>query len=134
MAAGREHEADDADGSGAGAAWRVRPLGARRGEPRQFVVWWSAYLLVSSILAMGGMGFIGLAGYEVFRPAVQILLTMTAVGLAVLWPMVRRRSGAAGQDPSRRFGSMPWRCSFRGWPCWRRSACRGWPVGRRRWG
>ncbi len=61
----------------------------RRGEPRQFVVWWSAYLLVSSMLAMGGMGFIGLAGYEVFRPAVQILLTMTAVGLSVLWPMVR---------------------------------------------
>ena len=61
----------------------------RRGEPRQFVVWWSGYLLVSSILAMGGMGFIGLAGYEVFRPAVQILLTMTAVGLAILWPMVR---------------------------------------------
>lgn len=61
----------------------------RRGEPRQFVVWWSAYLLVSSILAMGGMGFIGLAGYEIFRPAVQILLTMTAVGLAILWPMVR---------------------------------------------
>ncbi len=61
----------------------------RRGEPRQFVVWWSAYLLISSILAMGGMGFVGLAGYEVFRPTVQILLTMTAVGLAILWPMVR---------------------------------------------
>lgn len=61
----------------------------RRGEPRQFVVWWSGYLLLSSMLAMGGMGFIGLAGYEVFRPAVQILLTMLAVGLAVLWPMVR---------------------------------------------
>ena len=101
----------------------------RRGEPRQFVVWWSAYLLVSSMLSLGGMGFIGLVGYEVFRPATIILLAMAGLGIGTLWPMVRL-SQAAPSDAAGAFAldgfvvavpalvvlaaqSMPW---MAGWP------------------
>jgi hypothetical protein len=71
----------------------------RRVEPRQFVVWWSFYLLAASMISLGSLGFIGYVGFEVFRPAARILLTMSGIGIAVLWPMVR-----LSQEPPR----SPW--------------------------
>lgn len=81
------------------------------------------------MLSLGGMGYIGLVGYEVFRPATIILLSMTGIGVSILWPMVRL-SQVPPNDPSGAFAldgfvvlvpalvvlaaqSMPW---MAGWP------------------
>ncbi len=117
-------EAGDTQGAGRYDRWAHR-----RGEPRQLIVWWSIYLFFASMLSLGGMGYIGLVGYEVFRPATIILLSMTGIGLSILWPMVRL-SQVPPTDPSGSFAldgfvvlvpalvvlaaqSMPW---MAGWP------------------
>jgi hypothetical protein len=101
----------------------------RRGEPRLFIVWWTFYLLSASALSFGGMGFIGLVGFEVYRPAAVILLSMVGIGMGLLWPMVRL-SQVAPSDTAGSFAldafvlvmpalvvlaaqAMPW---MAGWP------------------
>ncbi len=61
----------------------------RRAEPRQFVVFWTLFLFLASILALGGTGFIGLVQPDLYRPAARILLAVAGTGIALLWPMVR---------------------------------------------
>jgi len=66
------------------------PYPHRRGEPRQFVIWWTAYVLCSSIFAFASASSsVGYVSYEVTRPAASILLAMLGLGIGVLWPMVR---------------------------------------------
>jgi hypothetical protein len=66
------------------------PYPHRRGEPRQFVLWWTGYLLAASMISYGsGSTSFGFLGYEVTRPAATILLAMLGLGIGVLWPMVR---------------------------------------------
>lgn len=61
----------------------------RRGEPRVFTLLWSIYLLVAAILTVFGVRFIGMTDTGMFRPSMRSMFMLTAVGIGVLWPMVR---------------------------------------------
>jgi hypothetical protein len=62
-------------------------LAHRRGEPRLFALIWTMFLLAT---AMGSLASVGvIATVESYRPAARILLVVVAVGIVVLWPMVR---------------------------------------------
>jgi len=61
----------------------------RRGEPRTFAALWLAYLFGAIAFSLGGVGLFGLLATDVYRPAARTLLTLAAVGVAVLWPMAR---------------------------------------------
>lgn len=61
----------------------------RRGEPRVFTLLWSIYLLIAAILTVFGVRFIGMSDTGMFRPSMQSMFMLTAVGIGVLWPMAR---------------------------------------------
>lgn len=73
------------------------PYPHRRGEPRQYVLWYTGYVLCSSVLAFSSVNAsIGYVGYEVTRPAATMFLAMIGLGIGVLWPMVRLSQAAPG--------------------------------------
>lgn len=61
----------------------------RRGEPRVFALMWTMFLLVATMGMLGGVLAGGVISYDVYRPAARILLIITMVGIAILWPMAR---------------------------------------------
>ncbi len=76
------------------------PWPHRRGEPRAFAVFWILFLLGSTIVSLGPAWSMGAPSYETYRPAASTLMVLCAVGLVVLWPMVRL-SQAAPRHPLR---------------------------------
>lgn len=61
----------------------------RRGEPRVFALLWTVYLMAATLLMFAGSGGIGSMSADGYRPAARSTLILIAVGMAVLWPMVR---------------------------------------------
>jgi hypothetical protein len=61
----------------------------RRGEPRTFAAAWILFLFGATVVSVGAVGAFGLLSADVYRPAARVMVEITAVGLAVLWPMVR---------------------------------------------
>ncbi len=72
----------------------------RRGEPRTFAAAWILFLFGATVVSVGAVGTFGLLSADVYRPAAQVMMEITAVGLAVLWPMVRL-SQEAPRSPTR---------------------------------
>jgi hypothetical protein len=69
---------------GAGDEWAHR-----KGEPRVFALLWSGFLMAAALLtvfAMRGFTNIGVRNYET---AALAFITTAAVGMSLLWPMVR---------------------------------------------
>jgi len=61
----------------------------RRGEPRLFALVWTIFLLIASMGAFAAAAIQGGFTVDAYRPAARHLLLVVAVGLTVLWPMVR---------------------------------------------
>jgi hypothetical protein len=65
------------------------PWAHRRGEPRTFAAVWLLFLFAATILSVGAVGIFGLVSTDVYRPAARAMLEIIAVGVVILWPMVR---------------------------------------------
>lgn len=61
----------------------------RKGEPRVLVLAWTIYLMVAVIGMFGSLAATRGLTPDVMRTATRGLFVASAVGLAVLWPMVR---------------------------------------------
>lgn len=70
----------------------------RRGEPRVFALLWTVYLMAATLLMFAHSGGIGSMNADAYRPAARSTLILIAVGMALLWPMVR----LSQHHPSRR--------------------------------
>lgn len=68
---------------------RPDPWAHRRGEPRTFAVLWLFFVLGCLAVTIGGVGVLGMLHPDVYRPAARALLAVVAVGVSVVWPMVR---------------------------------------------
>ncbi|MCA9279162.1 MAG: hypothetical protein H6815_14390 [Phycisphaeraceae bacterium] len=60
----------------------------RRGEPRVFALVWTCYLLLTTVMGFARLGQAPLDVNE-YRPSARIMMVGVAVGIAMLWPMVR---------------------------------------------
>ena len=61
----------------------------RRAEPRGLLAIWMLYLCATALIALGPLTFSGPHGPTAFRPATRLLLVLLAVGVAVLYPLIR---------------------------------------------
>lgn len=68
---------------------RRDPWAHRRGEPRTFAVLWLCFTLGCMGLTIGSVGLMGVLHAEVYRPAARIMVALIAVGIAIVWPMIR---------------------------------------------
>ena len=74
-----------------------RPWAHRRGEPRLLLLFWAVYLLAASGATIMRLPRMGLSDPSFVQAAARALVLLVAVGLALLWPMVR-----LSQAPPRR--------------------------------
>ncbi len=61
----------------------------RRGEPRFLALAWTVFLLLSTLAAFATVGTGGAGNVDAYRPAARGLLVTVAVGVSLLWPMMR---------------------------------------------
>lgn len=61
----------------------------RKGEPRVFALMWMMYLMGASLLMVTSIAAVQSISPGVVRPAARAMLTTAAIGVCVLWPMVR---------------------------------------------
>lgn len=61
----------------------------RRGEPRFLALVWTVFLLLATLAAFATVGTGGAGNVDAYRPAARGLLVTVAVGVALLWPMMR---------------------------------------------
>lgn len=61
----------------------------RRGEPRLLVLLWAVYLLAASTATILRMPDVGFVEPRFVQAAARTLVLLVALGLTVLWPMVR---------------------------------------------
>ncbi|GEM_PF-1710804 len=69
---------------GDGDAWAHR-----KGEPRVFALLWAVFLLGGAVLTVFGTRGFGGATLRHYELAALAFITVSAVGVSVLWPMVR---------------------------------------------
>ncbi|MFI4917321.1 MAG: transcription elongation factor GreA [Phycisphaerales bacterium JB060] len=75
----------------------------RRAEPRTLAFLWAMYILLAGLLTIGVLLFRGpwaLLDKGVYQYAARAMLLSVAVGLAVLWPMVRLSQSASLRERS----------------------------------
>lgn len=72
----------------------------RKGEPRTLVLLWTMFLMASAAVTVFSVGVLGMPQRVQFQPAARAMFAMAAIGLCVLWPMVRL-SQAAPSRPLR---------------------------------
>lgn len=72
----------------------------RRAEPRPLALLWTTYLAVATVVMLTSLIAFGGADHDVYRPAARALLAVTAVGIVVLWPMVRLSQVRPPEGPS----------------------------------
>jgi hypothetical protein len=65
------------------------PWAHRRGEPRIFAFVWTVYLFLATAATMLSTVAKGFPGPEVMRPAARVLLLTVALGIALVWPVIR---------------------------------------------
>lgn len=65
------------------------PWSHRRGEPRGFAVLWMAFLLLSTLTIFLSFGDPIRVTAEGYREGARMLITVIALGITVLWPMLR---------------------------------------------
>jgi len=79
------------------------PFAHRRGEPRSFAAFWVFYVFGIIATAFSGLGWFGLIAPDVYRPAARLLMVSLAIGLWIVWPLVR-----LSQEPPRRPIASMW--------------------------
>ena len=67
----------------------------RRGEPRGFAVLWMVFLLISTVFVFLTMGDPVRVTGEGYREGIRTLITVIALGITVLWPMLRLSQASA---------------------------------------
>lgn len=77
---------------------RVDPWAHRRGEPRVFAFFWTMYLLAATIFTLAALGLAEGTSRESYRSSARLLLIVTLVGIAWLWPMTRLTQARPRQD------------------------------------
>ena len=71
----------------------------RRGEPRVFALLWMGYLMALTALMFASMSGAYTVSRSITRPAAQGMLIAAAIGITVVWPMVRlSQSAPSGQS------------------------------------
>lgn len=85
----RQPEQSDAGDASASAPARPDPWRHRRAEPRALAFMWTLYLFAASMLTFLYVGSQGTLSWDSYRPAAKLMLITAAVGVGVLWPMVR---------------------------------------------
>lgn len=70
-------------------AGRPDPWAHRRGEPRTFAATWIVFLFIVAVVALGLGGALGLVGTDAYRVAARLMLSISGVGLGLLWPALR---------------------------------------------
>lgn len=68
---------------------RHDPFAHRRGEPRTFAILWMLYMLAAITVSLSPIGATGLLSVDTYRPSARLLAALMAMGIAVVWPMVR---------------------------------------------
>lgn len=71
----------------------------RRGEPRLFALLWTVYLMAAVIWTFIHLGPVGVFSAEAYRPAARRLVIAIAVGVVLLWPLVRLSQRAPSRRP-----------------------------------
>lgn len=61
----------------------------RRAEPRPLALLWTIFLAAATLIMLTSLVMYGGADHDIYRPAARGLLAVTAVGMTILWPMVR---------------------------------------------
>lgn len=77
------------------------PWAHRRVEPRPLALVWTLYLLGACALTLGSLIYSGVFGPDVCRPATRQLLALVAMGLCVMWPMLRLSQAVPAARPGR---------------------------------
>lgn len=67
----------------------VDPWAHRRGEPRLFALLWSLYLFGAALTTVMQIPVLGASEIRFVRSHGQMLLLLIAIGLTLLWPLVR---------------------------------------------
>ncbi|MHC4975993.1 MAG: hypothetical protein ACYTF7_05235 [Planctomycetota bacterium] len=63
--------------------------GHRRGEPRMLALLWSIYLFAASLVTVMQLPVLGLTDAQFVQSSSRLLLMLLAIGVTVLWPMLR---------------------------------------------
>lgn len=71
------------------ARTRHDPFAHRRGEPRTFAILWMLFMVAAIMVSLSPVGPSGLMSVETYRPSARLLGALMALGIAVVWPMVR---------------------------------------------
>lgn len=61
----------------------------RKGEPRTFALLWMIYLMGASLLMVSSIAVVQSTSPGVVRPAARAMVVTAAIGIFVLWPIVR---------------------------------------------
>lgn len=77
------------------------PWAHRRVEPRPLALVWTLYLLGACAITLGTLMYSGVFGPDVCRPVTRQLLALVAMGLCVMWPMIRLSQAASLAHPAR---------------------------------
>lgn len=117
-------EGADYTEAGTGDRWAHR-----RAEPRPLAFMWTVYLFTATAMTFAAISGAGGLTLDVYRPALRILLMTVAVGVAVVWPMVRL-SQSAPVGPAAGASLKDWFAIVAPlqaivWPQW---LLAGWPV------
>lgn len=109
----------------------------RRVEPRGLALLWVLYLSATLIVAFSPASMGGVLTFESNRVAARDLLTLVAMGVCVLWPMLRLSQSSPSQGSDRERPASGARASIRDWwvivvPAqliiWPQALFTGWPI------
>jgi hypothetical protein len=75
------------------------PLAHRRAEPRLLAFLWTVFLLSATFATLGMVAATGAMNLESNRAAGRALFTMVAVGIAVIWPLIRLSQESPARSP-----------------------------------
>lgn len=75
------------------------PWAHRRGEPRLFAFFWTAYVLMAVAGSLTWVARFTTITAGTYGPAARIMLVVVAVGMIVLWPMTRLSQASPRQHP-----------------------------------
>ena len=71
------------------ASGAIDPWAHRRGEPRLFALLWSVYLFGAALTTVMRIPVLGMSETRFVQEKARMLLLLIAIGLTLLWPMVR---------------------------------------------
>ncbi len=71
----------------------------RRAEPRLLALVWTTYLFGATLITILSTGGGWVVSTDTYRPAARMLMVLGAVGMAILWPLVRLSQSVPHRRP-----------------------------------